>query len=61
MHHDRSVEDSEPWADYGAVETHWKTVLPEEDPKYPGRKLQIERGVVCITEFGKKFIEACHT
>jgi hypothetical protein len=60
IHDDRTVADDAPYADYKAVENYWRSILPTKNEEFPERVLQIERGVICRTEFGRQFIRACH-
>jgi len=58
IHHDRSVYES---SEYQALETHWSTKFPSNSAPEPDRILTFEHGAICVTEFGRQFIAACHT
>ena len=60
VHHDRFISAEGQHADYDRVEAYWRATLPAANAELPGRTLQIERGVVCCTGFGRQFIRACH-
>lgn len=60
IHENRSITGTGSQADYSILEKHWRSALPDKHQKFSDRALEIEQGVICTTEFGRQFIQACH-
>jgi hypothetical protein len=58
IHHGREMHGS---TVYPAIEAHWAGQFPPDQAPEPDRTLKMERGAICKTHFGLKFIDACHT
>ena len=56
IHPERSVYES---SEYEYLEQYWRPLLPDTCEGHPERTLQFQNGVVCLTTFGRQFMDAC--